>query len=78
MIDETNKNEHSQDILTNDTFEKMMIQRDEWEDTRNNKRLNQGTFTNIWLFIIAIYCLFNLIKEIIPIILSIKFLADLF
>ena len=43
--------------FTNNIYESVNIQRDEWEDKRNNKRLNQGSFTNLWLFIIAFYCL---------------------
>lgn len=64
--------------LTNHVYESMNIQRDEWEDKRNNKRLNQGTFTNIWLFIIAMYCLWEIIKDILPIIMGYGLIESLF
>ena len=64
--------------VTNETYVQMNIQRDEWEDKRNNKRLNQGTFTNLWLFIIAFYCLWEIAKDIIPIILGYQLLEQLF
>lgn len=67
----------NQTPLTDETFTNMMIQRDEWEDKRTNRKLNQGTFTNIWLFIIAMYCLFELIKEIIPIIAGITLIQKI-
>lgn len=64
--------------VTNETYVQMNIQRDEWEDKRNNKRLNQGTFTNLWLFIIALYCLWEIVKDILPIILGYKLFEQLF
>lgn len=64
--------------LTNHIYESMNIQRDEWEDKRNNKRLNQGTFTNVWLFIIAMYCLWEIAKDIIPLIAGVSIFESLF
>lgn len=71
------KPERENNLLSEETFINMSIQRDEWEDKRTNRKLNQGTFTNIWLFIIAMYCLYNMLKEIIPLILGISIIKEL-
>lgn len=74
MDNNTNNNESQ---LTNETFERIMTEYmnlkaeyEEVENQRTDHKLNQLSYTNLWLFIIAMYCLFRLIVEIIPIILQ--------
>lgn len=75
------QNETNKTPLTNETFERIMkeyinlkTEYEEVENQRTDHRLNQLSYTNTWLFIIAMYCLFRFVSEIIPIILQITFI----
>lgn len=74
------QNSFNDSQLSNETFERIMkdymdlkIEYEEVENQRTDHKLNQLSWTNTWLFIIAMYCLFRLIIEITPIILSFAF-----
>ncbi len=49
--------------VTNSTFIEKMTYLDKKEDSRTDYRSNQHSWTNFFLFIIALYCIIQLIRE---------------
>lgn len=75
-------NTENNNPLSDETFKEaikqlieLKIEYEEVENQRTDHKLNQRSYTNLWLFIIALYCLWELLKDIIPLILASKFIS---
>lgn len=64
--------------LNNETFREIMADIDQNENTRTDDLIRQRRWTNLWLFIIAMYCLIQIIIKIVPLLLGIYTLETLF
>ena len=77
-------NTNQQQPLDNENFSRIMRdymnlleEYEEVENQRTDHKLSQLSWTNTWLFIIALYCLFKLITELAPFILGASLIQKL-
>lgn len=77
QTDNTEINDNKQP-LNNETFREIMADIDLNENTRTDDLIRQRRWTNLWLFIIAMYCISQILLKIIPVLLGLKAIEAIF